>query len=262
MKSCPESWRGKVGSCSGESDVSTDDYSDDDIVGSSKKSAIPCHGAMLACGGGGSPENDPGLANRYYGEYRHKKYSGKLLRELSSCGDNNGGVDGGVGQRDVPEVWKQDFVGSPCRNGGKLSPTLAEHACQTNSYRAPGQTNAQAASGDVKREQNNNEFSSSRTSSDCLQPAAVCHSDSRRASDAENRRESSDSSASERQSSSPSPSLEDRWSAISVPPKKRWWPRALELHGQVLVTDVTCHRVTVTFLESATEKGFFKEYSQ
>ena len=54
---------------------------------------------------------------------------------------------------------------------------------------------------------------------------------------------------------------EDRWGP-TVPPKKRWLPRSMDYHGQVLVTDVTCHCVTVTFLESTTEKGFFKEYSQ
>ncbi len=54
---------------------------------------------------------------------------------------------------------------------------------------------------------------------------------------------------------------EDRWGP-AVPPKKRWLPRSMDYHGQVLVTDVTCHCVTVTFLESATEKGFFKEYLQ
>ena len=50
---------------------------------------------------------------------------------------------------------------------------------------------------------------------------------------------------------------EARWS--HVPPKKRWLPRTLS--GQVLVTDVTCNCVTVTFLESRTEKGFFKQSS-
>ena len=50
---------------------------------------------------------------------------------------------------------------------------------------------------------------------------------------------------------------EARWSTSSVPPKKRWLPRSLS-GGHVLVTDVTCNCVTVTFLESHTEKGFFK----
>jgi hypothetical protein len=49
----------------------------------------------------------------------------------------------------------------------------------------------------------------------------------------------------------------DRWARI--PPKKRWLPQnQLGVTGPVLVTDVTCHCVTVTFLECATEKGFFK----
>ena len=46
----------------------------------------------------------------------------------------------------------------------------------------------------------------------------------------------------------------------SVPPKKRWFPRTLEYQGQILVTDITHNCVTVTFLESPTEKGFFKEH--
>ena len=52
---------------------------------------------------------------------------------------------------------------------------------------------------------------------------------------------------------------EDRW--WRVPPKKRWLPHTGDYHGQVLVTDVTCNCVTVTFMESSTDKGFFKEYT-
>ena len=52
---------------------------------------------------------------------------------------------------------------------------------------------------------------------------------------------------------------EDRW--WRVPPKKRWLPNTGDYHGQVLVTDVTYNCVTVTFMESSTEKGFFKEYT-
>ena len=52
---------------------------------------------------------------------------------------------------------------------------------------------------------------------------------------------------------------EARW--LHVPPKKRWLPRSLEYEGDVLVTDVTCNCITVTFLESPTEKGFFKDSS-
>ena len=52
---------------------------------------------------------------------------------------------------------------------------------------------------------------------------------------------------------------EDRW--WRVPPKKRWLPNTADYHGQVLVTDVTYNCVTVTFMESSTEKGFFKEYT-
>lgn len=57
---------------------------------------------------------------------------------------------------------------------------------------------------------------------------------------------------------------EDRWGTRTVPPKKRWLPRSMEYqyHGQVLVTDVTCNCVTVTFLESQTQKGFFKQCPQ
>ncbi len=51
---------------------------------------------------------------------------------------------------------------------------------------------------------------------------------------------------------------EDRW--WRVPPKKRWLPGTEDYHGQVLVTDVTHNALTVTFYESTTEKGFFKEY--
>ncbi len=49
---------------------------------------------------------------------------------------------------------------------------------------------------------------------------------------------------------------EDRW--WRVPPKKRWLPQTPDYHGQVLVTDVTYRDVTVTFMESSTDKGFFK----
>lgn len=56
-----------------------------------------------------------------------------------------------------------------------------------------------------------------------------------------------------------SPTTPERWTSLTVPLKKRWPHRTYDQN--VLVTDVTCNEVTVTFLESATEKGFFnKEY--
>ena len=41
---------------------------------------------------------------------------------------------------------------------------------------------------------------------------------------------------------------------------KPWVPTCNSIRGNVLVTDVTCNCVTVTFLESPTGKGFFKNY--
>lgn len=52
-------------------------------------------------------------------------------------------------------------------------------------------------------------------------------------------------------------------SEAELPPKKRLFPRTLkyqgQYQGQIQVTDITHNCVTVTFLESPTEKGFFKE---
>lgn len=298
FKSSQESWHGKLGiEGSGESDSSTDEYSDDDISSSvsAKKSTIPpvsCHGALLACGGGGSPENDPGLANRHHGEYRHKKYSGKLVR------------GGGPNQASdvsrachiprtafVKDLMRQDMTIAAVAPFNKsettTTPTTStiktitphqqqhqlqppEQSCwQTNHCRASELARTPASEGG-KREQNNNEpASASRTAGAAEWDPTTCVTDRRDSSGVESRRTSTNScystsscSSSDAERQTPSPSLEDRWSTISVPPKKRLLPRVLEYHGQVLVTDVTCHRVTVTFWESATEKGFFKEYSQ
>jgi len=67
-------------------------------------------------------------------------------------------------------------------------------------------------------------------------------------------------------SRTPSPTLPcDGSSAVrwenNVPPKKRWLPRVMEPEDDgsaVTVTDVTCNGVSITFLESPTDQGFFK----
>ena len=52
------------------------------------------------------------------------------------------------------------------------------------------------------------------------------------------------------------PTSPERWSSLTVPLKKRW-PRTSDQN--IVVTDVTCNHVTVTFMESATDEGFFSK---
>ena len=49
----------------------------------------------------------------------------------------------------------------------------------------------------------------------------------------------------------PTTPIRDIW--FFVPPKKKW------LRQEVSVTEVTCNKVTVTFLESGSRDGFFKD---